>query len=130
MSELGANSLRSNSSSFNSPITFETSGGTENGRLCRAFVNFNGQGAVAIRSQFNVTSITDNDTGYYTVNLTTAMSNTNYAAIASASDTAKLCGVSPARETKTTSSFSVITRSVDGSGDRYDPSQVSASVHA
>jgi len=78
MSELGANSLRSNSSSFNSPITFETSGGTENGRLCRAFVNFNGQGAVAIRANFNVNSITDNGTGDYTANFTNAMSDANY----------------------------------------------------
>jgi len=78
MALLGANSLRSNSSSFNSPITFETSGGTENAKLCRAFVNFNGQGAVAIRANFNVNSITDSGTGNYTVNITNAMTDANY----------------------------------------------------
>ncbi len=46
---------------------------------CRAWVNFNGTGTVAIRASGNVTSITDNGTGDYTVNLTTAMPNVNYA---------------------------------------------------
>jgi hypothetical protein len=48
--------------------------------MARAWVNFNGSGTVAIRSQHNVSSITDNGTGNYTVNFTTAMANTNYAA--------------------------------------------------
>ena len=46
---------------------------------CRAWVNFNGTGTVAIRSSGNVSSITDNGTGYYTVNFTTAMVDANYA---------------------------------------------------
>jgi hypothetical protein len=45
---------------------------------CRAWVNFNGTGTVAIRASGNVTSITDNGTGDYTVNFTTAMPDTNY----------------------------------------------------
>jgi hypothetical protein len=47
----------------------------------RAWVNFNGTGTVAIRGSGNVSSITDNGTGDYTVNFTTAMSDTNYAAL-------------------------------------------------
>jgi hypothetical protein len=47
---------------------------------CRAWVNFNGTGTVAIRASGNVTSITDNGTGDYTVNFTTAMPDVNYAA--------------------------------------------------
>jgi hypothetical protein len=47
---------------------------------CRAWVNFNGTGTVAIRASGNVTSITDNGTGDYTVNFTTAMPDTNYVA--------------------------------------------------
>jgi hypothetical protein len=46
---------------------------------CRAWVNFNGTGTVAIRASGNVSSITDNGTGKYTVNFTTAMSDANYA---------------------------------------------------
>jgi hypothetical protein len=46
---------------------------------CRAWVNFNGTGTVAIRAAGNVSSITDNGAGDYTVNFTTAMPNANYA---------------------------------------------------
>jgi hypothetical protein len=46
---------------------------------CRAWVNFNGTGTVAIRASGNVSSITDNGTGDYTVNFTTAMQDANYA---------------------------------------------------
>ena len=46
--------------------------------MCRAWVNFNGTGTVAIRASGNVSSITDNATGDYTVNFTTAMPDANY----------------------------------------------------
>lgn len=46
---------------------------------CRAWVNFNGTGTVAIRGSGNVSSITDNGTGDYTINFTTAMPDANYA---------------------------------------------------
>lgn len=45
---------------------------------CRAWVNFNGTGTVAIRASGNVSSITDNGTGNYTINFTTAMPDTYY----------------------------------------------------
>jgi hypothetical protein len=50
--------------------------------MCRAWVNFNGTGTVAIRGSGNVTSITDNGTGDYTVNFTTAMPDANYSGLA------------------------------------------------
>jgi len=46
---------------------------------CRAWVNFNGTGTVAIRASGNVSSITDNGSCNYTVNFTTAMPDVNYA---------------------------------------------------
>jgi len=49
---------------------------------CRAWVNFNGTGTVAIRASGNVSSITDNGVGDYTVNFTTDMEDANYAATA------------------------------------------------
>ena len=45
----------------------------------KAWVNFDGTGTVAINDSFNVSSITDNGTGDYTINFSTAMSNANYA---------------------------------------------------
>ena len=50
--------------------------------MCRAWVNFNGTGTVAIRASGNVSSITDNGTGSYTVNLTTSMPDANYCGVA------------------------------------------------
>ena len=52
----------------------------------RAWVNFNGTGTVAIRASGNVSSITDNGTGDYTVNFTTAVSDVNYAVVGSLAD--------------------------------------------
>ena len=49
------------------------------GTTCKAWVNFNGTSTVAIRASYNVRSITDNGTGDYTVNFTTALADANYA---------------------------------------------------
>ena len=48
---------------------------------CRAWVNFNGTGTVAINASGNVSSITDGGTADYTVNFTVSMPNTNYAVV-------------------------------------------------
>jgi hypothetical protein len=48
---------------------------------CRAWVNFDGTGTVAIRGSGNVSSLTDNGTGYYSVNFTTAMPDANYCVV-------------------------------------------------
>lgn len=65
-------------STANTPPVFKDGNGTAVGTLCRAWVNFNGTGTVAIRASFNVSSITDNGVGNYRVNLTNAMPDTNY----------------------------------------------------
>lgn len=49
--------------------------------LAKAWVNFNGTGTVAIRASGNVSSITDNGTGDYTVNFTTALADANYVTV-------------------------------------------------
>jgi hypothetical protein len=48
---------------------------------CRAWVNFDGTGTVAIRASGNVSSITDNGTGNYSVNFTTSMLDNDYAVL-------------------------------------------------
>ena len=53
-------------------------GSTATAYGCRAWVNFNGTGTVAIGASGNVSSITDNGTGDYTVNFTTALVDANY----------------------------------------------------
>lgn len=59
---------------------WQNGNGTENYK-CRAWVNFNGHNTVAIRGSGNVSSITDNATGQYTVNFITAMPDVNYSAV-------------------------------------------------
>ena len=61
------------------PAALSTASGSAPSYSARAWVNFNGTGTVAIRESGNVSSITDNGTGDYTVNFTTAMPDANYA---------------------------------------------------
>jgi hypothetical protein len=62
-------------------LTFpDTSTQSSGKQVCKAWVNFNGTGTPAIRDSFNVSSITDNGTGDYTINFTNAMANANYCA--------------------------------------------------
>jgi hypothetical protein len=66
----------------NAAITAAKLDGAQSGSApiyaARAWVNFNGTGTVAIRASGNVSSITDNGTGDYTVNFTTALADANY----------------------------------------------------
>jgi hypothetical protein len=77
--------LSATSPTFVTPVidsaTVSTVSGTAPLYMCRAWVNFNGTGTVAINASGNVSSITDNGTGDYTVNFTTAMVDANYSFI-------------------------------------------------
>jgi len=69
------------SSTTGTPPQFNDGSGAQIGTLCRAWVNFNGaSGSVAIRAAFNISSITYNGTGDYTLTFTTALSDANYGA--------------------------------------------------
>ena len=74
-------------------VTTAKLGTNEASGLCKAWVNFNGTGAVAIRASYNVSSITDIGVGLYTVNFTTAMVDADYSGAASVQSwTASLYG--------------------------------------
>jgi hypothetical protein len=60
-----------------------TPSGSAPSYTCRAWVNFDGTGTVAIRASGNVTGITDNGAGQYKVNLTTTMPDVNYSLLMS-----------------------------------------------
>lgn len=64
-----------------SPPAFQNSAGTEIGTLCRAWVRFTGSNG-SINASFNVSSVTRNATGSYTINLTNALADTNYSVVA------------------------------------------------
>lgn len=69
------------SKAANTPPVIKDVNGTECGQFCRAWVNFNGTGTVAIRASFNVSSITDYGTGHYGMNFTTALADADYATV-------------------------------------------------
>lgn len=105
---------------------------TQNGMtgIAKAWVNFNGTGTVAIRDSFNVSSITDNGTGDYTVNFTTAMPNANYCScINSGNGSATGLGswtVSLSVGSSTVSSLRIVAYSFAGS--LQDQDQVMAAI--
>ena len=76
-------------------------GSTATAYGCRAWVNFNGTGTVAIYASGNVSSITDNGTGDYTVNFTNSMPDINYSFQGSASHTAATSNAIHSVEVKT-----------------------------
>jgi hypothetical protein len=82
---------------------------------CRAWVNFNGRNTVAIRASGNVSSITDNGTGDYTVNFTTAMPDANYSVAGAGAQASELAANNPTQGPAvvsfTTSGFGVFTGS-------------------
>jgi len=90
---------------------------------CRAWVNFDGTGTPAIRASGNVTNITDNGTGNYTVNFTTAMPDTSYSVLAwnnnpmgaLGSGTTLRCGGMQYEVSRTTSTFRTQTFGYAGS---------------
>lgn len=70
-----------------------TASGSAPSYAARAWVNFNGTGTVAIRASGNVSSITDNGTGDYTANFTTALPDANYAVTAVSGYTTETLGL-------------------------------------
>ena len=104
---------------------------------CRAWVNFNGTNTVAIRASGNVSSITDNGTGLYTVNFTTAMPDSNYAVSCTSAqgvtnnlfnlsiDTGTNSSLAPAA-LKTTTAVRVRNRS--SSGSQGDPEEANVII--
>jgi uncharacterized protein (AIM24 family) len=94
-------------------------------------VNFNGTGTVAIRASGNVSSITDNGTGDYTVNFTTATSDVNYA-------TQITCGMTGAAVSAITGGAVTLTApattsrrfsiNAGGSGTATDMAEVNVSI--
>lgn len=66
------------SKAANTPPVIKDLNGAECGQFCRAWVNFDGEGTISIRNNFNVSSLTDEGTGEYTLNFTNALPNANY----------------------------------------------------
>jgi hypothetical protein len=111
-----------------------TASGFVGANEAKAWVNFDGTDTVAIRASFNVTSITDNGTGDYTVNFTTAMPDANYAVISSGITSSgqtvalsfgtKTSTIGGAADSKTTTEIRMLNRS----GSSNDLTQASVAI--
>ena len=96
MSQVNADTIRKSDGSLGTDIrikntsVYESDGGTSVTQnlvqgLCKAWIRFNGESTIAINDSFNMTSITDNDAGYYTTTYTNPF-NTQYNSITICSD--------------------------------------------
>ena len=88
-------------------------------RLVEAWLNFNGTGTPAIRESFNILSITDNGTGDFTINFTTAMPDANYVVVGNAKENDSVTNDASERIlifpiTRTTSGFNYRTSEAAG----------------
>lgn len=115
MSQVNANTLGDAAGSNTVPIADVINGSA------KAWVNFNGTGTVAIRADYNVDSITDNGTGDYTINFTTALTDADYPAVSRIQGAGYSYGVS-----QTASSVRV--QAVNTGGSAVDTSQMSVAV--
>lgn len=99
--------------------------------IAKCWVNFNGTGTVAIRASYNVSSITDNGTGDYTVNFTNAMADANYSvagtATLNASSTAVPRIIAPAAVSGFSSSNCQV-RTADDIGNYNDCAAVCVAI--
>jgi hypothetical protein len=128
MSTIKVNNLQTSSGGSNSTPEEILQG------RAKAWVNFNGTGTVSIRSDYNISSITDHGTGQYTMNFSTAFADTNYAeCLATSGDINDGCvlrsyaGSSP--HGKTTSGVRIQARQLNN-GSLGDTASVTASFFA
>ena len=114
-------------------VTIDKLGTSEQSQLCKAWVNFNGTGTVAIRASFNVSSITDNGVGNYQVNLTTAFVDAQYCTVSNTSNNPGVSDLAWGRSAPTSSSSVNVycfykTASTSDSAATYDPQTVHVAV--
>ena len=89
-------------------------------QICQARVNFNGTGTPSIRDSYNVSSITDNGLGDYTVNFTNALDDTNYSVIITTSNDSALNVVGNLQGSSGSASVNsvrIALKRTDGNGD-------------
>jgi len=110
------------------PNTKPLSAGDVGGQLCRAWVNFNGKSATIVpRAAYNVSSITDNGTGDYTVTFTSALADANYSAVMTSNapeSGAQNFGLGPKATGYSTSGVRLLVESSNGTDVDADPINV------
>lgn len=118
--EIQTNSTTAMTVSDSQVLSFNNNFGTVAGLpsyQCRAWVNFDGTGTVAILASGNVTSITDVGTGNYTVNLTNEMPDANYTALGTSQQSGAIYIIRTGVTTKTTTACQVLHNSTTAAAD-------------
>jgi hypothetical protein len=97
---------------------------------CKAWVNFNGAGTVAIRDSYNVSSITDLSVGHYNANFTSNLSDVNYSVSGSAGSPIARSGnfLAPANGIKSVSSVGMRTEPSHIIDTGYDHTEISVQI--
>jgi hypothetical protein len=93
----------------------------------KAWVNFNGTGTVAIRRSFNVSSITDLNTGWYQINFTTSMPDSNFS-VTTASDSG-IAYASQCRMSGLTTTYVAVFNYYGSSQAGLDASIITVAIH-
>jgi hypothetical protein len=106
----------------------------------KAWVNFNGTGTVAVRSALNISSITDVSQGNYTLNISSAFNDADYAPSGNSATSSAGAGsrhimfgsnydIDTLDPNFTTTSFSVNNFYSNTDGTEYDAEYITISVH-
>ena len=130
MSTLKTNTLTGTTSAGSILVTGEGGSTTTNLQqgLAKVWTNFDGSaGSLSPRDSFNVNSLTDNGTGYFTITFTNAMSNDDYSRVGSAGENAnsggnRLIGL----RLPATGSFNIIAQNTSGSSSDTQDTCVAA----
>ena len=119
MSTIKVENIRIASEAVSRPVT----------GVAAAWVNFNGTGTIAIRDSVNVSSITDNGTGWYFVNISNSFGNVNYSVVGSGADVGNNFILSPTLSGRTVSLFNFVACiNADGT-NKVDVSIADATAH-
>ena len=105
----------------------DTATGSAPSYSARAWVNFQGTSTVTIRASGNVSSITDEGTGQYLVNFTTAMADANYSVTGSCNFSNGTGMTDFATGLVSSSACRVICHDIAG-GTKYDPYAMNVAV--
>ncbi len=119
---LRVNTLTDASSNNSVPMATVASGSA------KAWINFNGTGTIAVKDSFNVTGITDDGTGNYTITIANDMVNAFYCSNLTAQAGATAYGFSTGNNTQTASALTGIF-TIQHGGSTQDVSHLSASIN-
>ena len=122
---LRVNTLTDASSNNSTPMA------TVNQGTAKAWVNFNGEGTIASRDSFNVSSLTDVATGTYNITFSNNLSDADYVTTGGGGDTnaALVCICQPHDSLEPTTSVCRVTALQVHSSGLLDEPYVGAVIH-